>query len=293
MKILNDYYTLIFIIFAVILIGLLVINYLRQNKITKALIDTKYSAKANIICNVRNNKRYVYLTISNKSLSDATISSFGFQIGVKKIDFSEIYKIQKGITVNKITVPARGFIEMYVSVVEIEKLVKLHITNKKPEKVSLFVVDGVGNIYISGAKCVNAVIKADAKDFKLGVEKVYERNLNDFTETETYAPEVKTLPQDDLVEEIIEDNEEVVEKSDKPTTEEKVESVKETVVEKVVENKEETVVENKENVEKEQVEEKTEDTKAEEVEEKKEETESTISEDEDNKETCKEEKIEE
>lgn len=257
MKILNDYYTFIFIIFAVILIGILVINYLKQSKITKALIDTKFSAKASIICNVKNNKRYVYLTISNKSLSDATLSSFGFQIGVKRLGFTDVYKIQKNITVNKITIPARGFIEMYVSVVEIEKVVALHITKKKPEKVSLFVVDSVGNVHLSNAKIINAIIKEDAKELKLGIEKAYERSENDFTETETYFKEDKSSVDDDLVEEIIEDDTKEEETTATTSTEEKAETpteteVKETKVEEKVEEpteKTSTQEETKEQVE--------------------------------------------
>ena len=250
---------LIFILFAAVVIFFLVVNFIKQSKITKALVTARFYVKASVKADIYNNKRYFSIIVSNRSMSDAMISAFGVQIGAKRVDFSEIYKAQNNIAVSKITVPARSFVELYISVTDLEKLVKLHILRKKPEKVSLFVIDAMGIETVGYAKEINKIIMADYKDCSLGEEKLYENVQNSFSQSETYQPSVYQ-PEEEVEEEVAQGEDEEVEETAKET--EASEEVEETET-----TEEEPVEETESEEEAEESSEEVEETEAEEIEE--------------------------
>ena len=155
---------ILFVIAIVCLVFLCIIGvltYFAQRKLYKNMAGNKFSLSAIYEVSNASKERFFSLKVSNRGVNDATVSAIGVVSGLKYYNLENEYRKQSGLIKDKIVICCKADISVKISVAGLEKLLFSNFEKSKMEKIKLYVLDSSGNVFLSDAKELQKVLKAD------------------------------------------------------------------------------------------------------------------------------------
>lgn len=166
MEKLVPYFSLIGMIAAIIVVALLALSVIGQNKLFKNIISNKFAMHDIEEVDIESGKKTFSLIVANKSMNDAALSSIGVVSGLDFFDFNEKYKTQKGLTADTIVIQPRTPVKLVLDIEEVKKLVYGNIKDGKFKKIQVYVIDSTGNLFVHKAKNFDKILRKAYKEGK-------------------------------------------------------------------------------------------------------------------------------
>ena len=145
---------------AIVIVVLLVITVIGQNKLFKNIISNKFMMHDIEEVDVERGTKTFTLIVSNRSMNDAAVTSVGIVAGRDYFDFSKRYREQNSLTEESpIVIQPRMPIKLSFDIAEVADLICGSFPGGKFQKIKVYVIDSAGNLFESKAKNFGPILR--------------------------------------------------------------------------------------------------------------------------------------